>query len=150
MVHQILLKLEDVRTMVDYGAGKGRLGEKLTEMGLPRPVTLEQYDPGIPDIAEPPSPADMVVCIDVLEHIEPQYLQDVLKDLRRCALRYLLVTIHCGPAEKVLSDGRNAHLIQAPPSQWCSEFWLLGFQLMTYQESPGGFWALWRSPSMQS
>ena len=60
----------------------------------------------------------MVVCIDVLEHIEPECLDDVLDDLQRLVIKYGFFTIHTGPAQKVLPDGRNAHLTQEPLSWW--------------------------------
>jgi hypothetical protein len=90
-------------TILDYGCGKGELKKSL----LPRPVI--EYDPAIAgkDKAEP---CDMVVCTDVLEHIEPDLLDNVLKHLLEMTKRKLLVAISLRPADKFLSDGRNAHL----------------------------------------
>ncbi len=65
-----------------------------------------------------PEPRELVACIDVLEHIEPECLDDVLDDLRRCVLKYGIFTIHTKPAQKILPDGRNAHLIQEQPDWW--------------------------------
>jgi len=59
-----------------------------------------------------------VTCIDVLEHIEPELLENVLDDLQRVVDKYGLFTIHTGPAQKILPDGRNAHLIQQPLAWW--------------------------------
>lgn len=60
----------------------------------------------------------MVACIDVLEHIEPEYLDGVLDELARLTEGVAFLSIHTGPAVKVLSDGRNAHLTQQPMSWW--------------------------------
>jgi hypothetical protein len=65
----------------------------------------------------------MVTCIDVLEHIEPDCLDNVLDDLERLAEVLVFLTIHTGPAAKVLSDGRNAHLTQQPIEWWLPKIW---------------------------
>ena len=60
----------------------------------------------------------MVACIDVLEHIEPQFLEVVLDHLSSLAEGVIFLSIDTGPAQKVLSDGRNAHLILQPMCWW--------------------------------
>lgn len=110
-----LINVMGISEVLDYGAGKGRLGQSLD---VNHPVTVTLYDPGIPGIDEPPEPKDLVCCIDVLEHIEPEYLDAVLDDLKRVTKKVGFFTIHTGPAVKVLSDGRNAHLTQQGPEWW--------------------------------
>lgn len=109
------------RDVLDYGCGKGWLAQHL-------PFPIKEYDPALPGKDALPEPADLVFCLDVLEHIEPEYLQAVLKDLKRCVKRYGSFIIHTGPAEKKLADGRNAHLIQQP-AQWWSEQIKVHFEL---------------------
>lgn len=81
-------------------------------------LTYQAYDPGVPRFSKEPFPAQMVACIDVLEHIEPEYLERVLDHLGRLAEGVVFLSIDTGPAKKTLSDGRNAHLIQQPMSWW--------------------------------
>lgn len=96
----------------------------LRETLLPeREVKYTAYDPGVPELSEMPQPTQMVVTIDVLEHIEPDCLEDVLDHLEELTKEILFATVHTGPAGKNLPDGRNAHLIQKP-----SEWWLPKFQ----------------------
>ena len=45
-------------------------------------VKYYPYDPVFPEYGEPKE-ADLVCCIDVLEHIEPPYLKNVLQDLSK-------------------------------------------------------------------
>jgi hypothetical protein len=47
-----------------------------------------------------------------------------------------------GPAGKVLSDGRNAHLIQKPTSWWLEKFikYFDVLCLMEHQMMGNGFW----------
>lgn len=99
------------RSVLDYGCGKGYLAKEL-------PYPIWEYDPAIPEKAEPPRPAELVVCTDVLEHIEPELLDYVLDDLRRVTLKVGFFVIHTGPAGKTLPDGRNSHLIQQPMPWW--------------------------------
>jgi hypothetical protein len=40
---------------------------------------------------------------------------------------------------KMLSDGRNAHLIQQPPAWWLPKF-MDRFELVVFQRMPQGFW----------
>lgn len=99
------------QSVLDYGCGKGYLAK-----GLSFPIW--EYDPAIPGKADAPRPADIVVCTDVLEHIELEMLGPVLLDLQRCVQKVGYFVIHTGPAIKVLADGRNAHLIQKGEAWW--------------------------------
>lgn len=112
-VVDLVISQYQIKEILDYGAGKCRLRDSLTEY-----VKYYAYEPSNPDLAESPKPRELVCCIDVLEHIEPDCLMDVLDDLKRLVLKYGLFTIHTGPAMKILPDGRNAHLTQEPWSWW--------------------------------
>jgi hypothetical protein len=108
------------RSILDYGCGSHR--SLLKGLDLPSDIVYEGYDPCVPAFAAEPCPAELVVCIDVLEHIEPDLLNNVLNHLSSLCDPYGFFTIHTGPAGKVLSDGRNAHLIQQEPSWWLPHF----------------------------
>ena len=105
----------DARSLSDYGAGKCRLQLALRELGID--IDYRPYDPAYPEYGAP-QPADLVTCIDVLEHVEPEYLDSVLSELAQVTVRLGFFTVHTGPAIKTLSDGRNAHLIQRPVAWW--------------------------------
>ena len=127
------------RSISDYGAGKCNLEKKLRELGK-GDFQYFPYDPAFPEYG-PPKKADLVCCIDVLEHIEPPYLEAVLADLRRITTKAGLFTIHTGPAVKTLPDGRNAHLIQQPASWWLPR--LCGrFEIAHLQRVRNGFWVV--------
>lgn len=111
-----VIKELGVHTVSDYGAGKQNLLVGLKKAGV-SPEAYYPYDPVFPDYG-PPKSADLVCCIDVLEHIEPPKLDNVLAELARITTRFGFYSIHMGPATKVLADGRNAHLIQQPASWW--------------------------------
>ncbi|HSN20991.1 MAG TPA: class I SAM-dependent methyltransferase, partial [Usitatibacter sp.] len=99
------------RDILDYGCGQRTLQNSL-------PFPIRNYDPCIPGLDAPPEPADIVVCTDVLEHVEPECIEDVLEDLKRVTRDAGLFCIATRPAERILADGRNAHLIQQPRAWW--------------------------------
>jgi hypothetical protein len=121
----------EIDHLLDYGCGKA---QSLTETLKPnRPLKYQAYDIGVPEYADPPIPADMVVCIDVLEHIEPEYLENVLDHLEELTEVILFATIHTWPAGKTLDDGRNAHLTQQPYSWWLPKLWER-FEIQSFQQ----------------
>jgi len=101
--------------VLDYGCGKGYLKQGLTGLGV------KEYDPGIPGKDEVPAPRELVACIDVLEHIEPEYIDAVLQDLARVTLKKGFFLISLIPAQAILPDGRNAHILLKSPEWWHSE-----------------------------
>lgn len=117
------------RSALDYGAGKGRLHEALRTLLESRDIAWQDYDPAIPQFSATPDPAHFVVCTDVLEHIEPEFIDEVLTDLRRVTQRRLFLVVSTREAQKKLPDGRNAHLIQKPPEWWLREKLLPIFEI---------------------
>ena len=106
-------------TVLDYGSSDGKFKEQVERRQLLKgfpPIT--NYDPGVPEYAENNTPHWMVVCIDVLEHVEPELIDDVLKDIRQCMSHKGLFHIAMYPANQLLPDGRNAHLIVERPEWW--------------------------------
>ena len=130
MISQIVDKNE-INHLLDYGAGHNK---SLTKTLNPtRDLKYQAYDPGVPELAGDPVPAEMVCAIDILEHIEPENLEDVLDHLEELTEVILFATICTGPAVKTLSDGRNAHLIQQPISWWLPKIWERNFEFQTLQ-----------------
>lgn len=105
------------KTFLDYGCGKGTLVEELQKLSNDLPL-IQMYDPAIYEYSAPAHPADFVACTDVLEHIEPECLDEVLKDIARVTNKIGYLSVAHRAALKVLPDGRNAHLIQEPFAWW--------------------------------
>jgi hypothetical protein len=140
-----VLKQVGATELLDYGAGKGRLGQTLRQH-VQGPLTIHHYDPAVPEWSAPPAPCRFIACIDVLEHIELHLLDNVLDDLKRVTAGVGVFTVHTGAAVKVLPDGRNAHLIQQPVGWWLPKI-LERFELVAFNRMPQGFWvAVERKP----
>lgn len=134
-----LISEKKITAVLDYGCGKGILRQKLGPM-------VREYDPAVSGKDAAPEPAQLVCCIDVLEHIEPECLDAVLDHLRELTLEVLYLTVACYAAKKHLADGRNAHLIQKPPKWWLPKlmkrFNLESFQSKTKADGDRAFTAL--------
>ena len=111
----------DVKTVLDFGCGHGKLGGFITEN---RPdVVWEEYDPSIEGKDKLPNGHyDLICSSDVMEHIEPECLNEVLDWLNNHAkYQYHLISCElCAGSE--LPDGRNAHLIVETPEWWRETF----------------------------
>lgn len=129
-----------VDDLLDYGAGSRlTLIKTIAEQRLvKRKFNYHAYEPAIEMYAKTPEPAEMVACIDVLEHIEPNCLDDVLDDLKRVTKKIGLFTIATVLAGKALPDGRNAHLIVEPAEWWLPKL-TDRFMLQSFQRNKGGF-----------
>lgn len=118
---QQMIATYDTRDVLDYGCGVRSL-----EKALGRPIA--NYDPAIPDCSAPPEAHDIVVCTDVLEHIEPDCVTDVLAHLRALTRKVALLVICNVPAKKILPDGRNAHVTVQPARWWLKALAAAGFK----------------------
>lgn len=100
----------EAESVLDYGCGKG-------EMSRHVPCVVN-YDPAVDGFSAKPRACDIVACCDVLEHIEPDLLDNVLSHIQELARKAIYLVISTRPAGKILSDGRNAHLIVKPAKWW--------------------------------
>ena len=137
-----LFRANSFVSISDYGAGKTRLFESLEKLNN-TPKEYFPYDPAFPEYGKPKT-ADLVCCIDVLEHIEQIFIDNVIKELSLITKNIGFYTVHMGPAGKFLSDGRNAHLIQKPTSWWLEK--IIKFfdiiQLSEHNMMGKGFWLI--------
>jgi len=104
-------------SVLDYGCGKGVLTQYMTET-YPNTKFIG-YDPAIKMFSKLPKDTfDCVYSNDVLEHIEPDYITNVLQQIDSFANRFIWLRIDTIPARKFLPDGRNAHILLETPDWW--------------------------------
>lgn len=110
-----LLSVNQCQTVLDFGCGRGMMMMELQKK-FPN-KTLLGYDPGVEHHNYYPDKVDFIYSVDVIEHIEPAFLNEVLEKLFNTAdLQYH--NIACHPAKKKLPDGRNCHLTVESPIWW--------------------------------
>jgi len=135
------------RSVVDYGCGQSVLVDRL-DLGYP--LDLYRYDPAIPAFAEKPKVmADLLINIDVLEHIEESDLDDVLADMRSMC-RDALIIVDTAPAKRFLPDGRNLHVTLKPHDWWqarIAEHFGALYPVRTLRTARAGFKTWQRSPA---
>jgi hypothetical protein len=131
---QGLVTTEAFETILDYGAGKRLLSGALVGLGI-EGWRIAEYDPAVPEIAELPRPADLVICTDVLEHIEPDKLHAVLMHLASLTRRKMFVVISTRESRKTLADGTSPHRLVRPAKWWRGKL-LQYFHIAYWGEQP--------------
>ena len=91
-------------------AAKGLILESLNKKLKPLGMDIQGYDPCVEKFSGPPKPADILLCTDVLEHVEPEKTEEVLRHIRVSDPQCYYLIIDLLPAAKRLPDGRNAHI----------------------------------------
>lgn len=109
-----------VKTILDFGCGKG-IRAAAIRAKAPH-LTVYEFDPAIPGKETLPDHVDMVIAMDVMEHIEPEYLDGVFETILGLKPKIFIATICLLPSSKTLPDGRNAHLIQKSAQWWENAF----------------------------
>lgn len=98
--------------VLDYGCGKATLS-------MMSHLVVVNYDPALPRYAKDPHACDLVVSIDVLEHVEPDFIDDVLNHIQKKMLiaGYFVINTRRDKT-KLLPDGRNPHQLVRSAQWW--------------------------------
>lgn len=108
--------------MLDFGCGKGMqyLKRRVHEAWG---VLPHCYDPGVSHLSEiPEGQFDIVLCIDVLEHVEEADVPSVLDQIHRTIASggTAFLAISTVTSRKKLPDGRSVH-VTVKPGEWWEE-----------------------------
>ena len=126
---------ESVKSLLDYGCGKGILYDKEKCKTMPineKKQTLNKplqtiwkldyhslYDPAYPKHSKlPKGKYDAVICTDVIEHIDEKDADWILEEIFSYARKFVFLTIACYKALKTFKDGRNVHVNIKNPEHW--------------------------------
>ena len=108
-----VIKKYNIETILDYGCGKAEF--------LPKKWNVYKYDPAIPEFEKKPklgNKFDLVVCIDVLEHIPETDLPKIVKEIFDYSNKYVFCTAAVKEASKTLPNGLNAHATVQNEKWW--------------------------------
>lgn len=138
-----LVNANDIAELLDYGSGQGEVGKRLE---LNHEVTIRNYDPAISDYCEAPDPAEMLICLDVLDAVEDEYIEPILDDLARLTKKMAFVSVNTSapPAENEMVDGRNFK-----PVEWWLPRIMERFELHYFSRIDYGFVVVLRSANKQ-
>jgi hypothetical protein len=131
-------KETEAATVLDYGCGEQTLAAALKPH-----IRILGYDPAIPDRAAAPKPCDLTVCLDVLEHIEPDRLDKVLQHIFCVTAKAAYFVIATRLANTILPSGRNAHLIIEPAAFWVDKIKAAGFNIDRLEIAEGREVRIW-------
>lgn len=93
------------REILDYGCGKGMLKQVLGSK-----YVVHEFDPAIPGKDQlNPRKYPVVVCVDVMEHVEPVYIQEVLFHLKELTESGIYFAISLKRGTRRMADGSFAH-----------------------------------------
>lgn len=99
-------------SVIDYGCGAARGVSRYSRL------SVADYDPAVPGCEAIPEPADLVVSVHALEHVEPESVDEVIDHMQGLALRALLIVVSCEGSTKVLPDGSPWHCFVRPWDYW--------------------------------
>jgi len=110
-------QLKQITSVLDYGTGKGLFPAALRD-ALPA-LNVACFDPSVDSFSHlPHGQFDLVTSLDVLEHIDHNLINGTLDTMFKKTAKLCYLQIDLQPAVKRLADGRNAHVLLAPPSWW--------------------------------
>ena len=114
-----IIQEQGCRTVLDYGAGKGRIQDYF-HVGDLWGVHYVPYDPTVPgrDVL-PAGKYDAVIATDVLEHIPEEDLVGwVVDEIFGKANKIVFVKVPTYLADRILSNGENCHCTIKPKEWW--------------------------------
>jgi len=125
------IKKQNPKTILDYGCGKGTLSKSLSK------YDVQEYDPCIPGKEKLPNASDLVYCGDVLEHIEMECLDNVLKHLLEITKQTVIFVISLKRGKRLFSNGTFVHRIVKDASWWIKKLslYFVDFDLMDMKVS---------------
>lgn len=125
---ETIIYKHDPTSILDFGCGIGSLVNTLA-LKFPK-KKICGYDPGNKNFSNKfeNQKFDLVISTDVLEHIEPVFLNQTLEFLKHKSNRFYHL-IALAPSRLILPDGRNAHLILKPKDWWRDQFIKLGYNI---------------------
>lgn len=123
-----LINKNNCKTLLDYGSGKGDryFNESLSADKKTKYPPLKDFwtikptlfDPGVPHPKPTKILFDIVISIDVLEHIPQQDLGWVVNEIFEFSQKIVFINVACYEALAKLPNNKNAHVSVFHPMWW--------------------------------
>jgi len=121
-----LVAMHQPSTLLDFGCGKGMQYLKTRVHDDWMGILPACYDPCVPALTELPEGIfGGVICIDVLEHIGEDAIDETLETIFSKADLFIFLSISISESRKTLSNGKNCHVTIKDPQWWDSKIELL-------------------------
>lgn len=115
-----IIQKNKIESMLDYGCGKGFFydnsfylkEEKIESLKKLWKIKIDLYDPCYEKYSNLSlkNTYDLLICIDVLEHIPREDINWVLDKIFSISKKYIFLNVACYYANALLPDGSNAHI----------------------------------------
>lgn len=115
-----IIQKNNIKNMLDYGCGKGFFydnsfylkEEKIDSLRKLWDIEIDLYDPCYEKYSylSENKKYDMVICIDVLEHVPKDDLDWILDKIFSLSKKYIFLNVACYYANALLPNGSNAHI----------------------------------------
>jgi hypothetical protein len=116
------------KSLLDYGCGKALLYHNNLSIENKRFNNIcdfwqiqdyALYDPAVEKYSKhPEEKKDIVICTDVIEHLNPQDTKLVLEDIFNHAEKHVFISIDINPASKFFENGENIHTCLKSKEEW--------------------------------
>ena len=118
----------NLTSLLDYGCGKAEFyynNFKLKNIDYPSfrefwGIDIDLYDPCYVkyNVLNQDKKYDIVLCIDVLEHIPEEDISAILSLLSSLSNKYIFLNVSCNEAVALMPNGENAHINVKDPKWW--------------------------------
>ena len=123
-----IINKNQIKSMLDYGCGKGFYyenpfnikGLNINSLKDYWDIEIDLFDPCYEknSLIDENKLYDLVISIDVLEHIPSQDIDWVLEKIISKARKFVFLNVACYSAVALLPNGENAHINVNDPNWW--------------------------------
>lgn len=118
-----LIRTSNIKNVIDYGCGKAEAWEHHNLKEIFKLDEIILFDPGVEKYAKKPkNQVDLVICIDVMEHVPEHLVDDVMDEICDYSKKAIFFGISTRTSTKILTDGSNAHPTVKPENWWRDKF----------------------------